>query len=99
MIFLFYYFFFLFFQTVKAYYEEPISTSMYSVHEPTNGGYPHVMSRSEIGPNCQAMMHQKAMQRFIPTVSSQSESNIPNLPSHSPTYIRPFNRISKQAFY
>ncbi|KAJ3657509.1 hypothetical protein Zmor_009305 [Zophobas morio] len=78
--------------TVKAYYEEPVSASMYSVHEP-NGGYANLMSKSEVVPICQPIMHQKAMQRFMPTVSSQSESNIPNLPSHSPTYIRPFNRI------
>ncbi|XP_064214899.1 rho GTPase-activating protein 26 isoform X2 [Tribolium castaneum] len=84
--------------TVKAYYEEPLTanmcSSLYSVHEGTNGGYHPQMSRSEhIGPNCQPILHQKSMQRFIPTVSSQSESNIPNLPSHSPTYFRPFNRI------
>ncbi|RZC37155.1 rho GTPase-activating protein 26, partial [Asbolus verrucosus] len=84
--------------TVKTYYEEPIPanmcSSLYNVHEPTNGGYPHGMSRSEhLNPNCQPIMHQKSIQRFMPTVSSQSESNIPNLPSHSPTYFRPFNRI------
>jgi hypothetical protein len=87
--------------TVKAYYEEPVPanmcSSLYSVHESANGAYPHAMTRSEhLGPNFQQKIPQKSMQRFIPTVSSQSESNIPNLPSHSPTYFRPFNRISKQ---
>jgi hypothetical protein len=84
--------------TVKAYYEEPVPanmcSSLYSVHESANGAYPHAMTRSEhLGPNFQQKIPQKSMQRFIPTVSSQSESNIPNLPSHSPTYFRPFNRI------
>lgn len=74
-----------------------MSASLYNVHEPANGSYAHSMSRSEhLNTNCQPMIHQKSVQRFMPTVSSQSESNIPNLPSHSPTYYRPSSRISKQ---
>jgi hypothetical protein len=74
--------------TVKAYYEEPVPanmcSSLYSVHESANGAYPHAMTRSEhLGPNFQQKIPQKSMQRFIPTVSSQSEISVPNSTSSS----------------
>ncbi|KAJ8982990.1 hypothetical protein NQ317_001431 [Molorchus minor] len=76
--------------TVTSYIEPPISTSMYSVHEPTNGGYP--MSRSEHIPNRQPTTQQR-LKHFMPTVTSQSETNLPNLRSCSPNSARTYSRL------
>ncbi|XP_074039459.1 GTPase regulator associated with FAK [Leptinotarsa decemlineata] len=76
--------------TVTSYIEPPISSSMYSVHEP-NGVYG--MSRSELVSNRQ----QPTQQRFkplVPSITSQSETNLPALQNYSPTSFRnPYGRL------
>lgn len=70
--------------TVSSYIEQPLPSSMYSVHEPVSEGSMYGMSRSDHRPSNQRFKH------FVPTVNSQSESNIPqSLTSlHSPTNFR-----------
>lgn len=72
------------FQTVKTYIEPHMSSSMYSVHEPTNPTL-YALSRSEhisTGKKIKKLPFKPAM---VSTVCSQSESNIPNLQNFSPT--------------
>lgn len=61
-----------------------MSSSMYSVHEPTN---PNVygLSRSEHAPTGRKIKKLPYKPMYVPNVCSQSESNIPNLQNCSPT--------------
>ncbi|KAF5300015.1 hypothetical protein FQR65_LT09271 [Abscondita terminalis] len=86
--------------TIKTYYESPpgtnLSSSLYNVHEPTNGTATYQMTRSEhISPNAsQHLPQHRVIQRYnIPDISSRSESNIPNLRSFSPTNFKPYSRF------
>ncbi|KAJ8940220.1 hypothetical protein NQ314_010782 [Rhamnusium bicolor] len=77
--------------TVTSYIEPPISSSMHSVHDPANGGY--AMSRSEHVSN-RPPANQQRFKHFVPNVTSQSETNLPNLQSYSPTNFRvSYNRL------
>uniref|UniRef100_A0A1Y1LRF5 Rho GTPase-activating protein 26 n=1 Tax=Photinus pyralis TaxID=7054 RepID=A0A1Y1LRF5_PHOPY len=78
--------------TIRKYYETPpgtnLSSSLYNVHEPTNGGTSYSMTRSDhTSPGTgQHLPQHRLIQRYATAgVSSQSESNIPNLRSFSPT--------------
>ncbi|XP_018563798.1 rho GTPase-activating protein 26 isoform X2 [Anoplophora glabripennis] len=75
--------------TVTSYIEPPISSSMHSVLEPANGGYP--MSRSDHVPN--RPPSQQRLKHYAPSVTSQSETNLPNLRSYSPNSFRNYSRL------
>ncbi|VEN48450.1 unnamed protein product [Callosobruchus maculatus] len=78
--------------TVASYIDPPISTSAYNVHDSSNGSY--VMTRSEHIPSSrQPQMGQQRFKPYIPAVTSQSESNLPNLHTYSPTGLRTHNRL------
>ncbi|KAJ8922523.1 hypothetical protein NQ315_007553 [Exocentrus adspersus] len=76
--------------TVTSYIEPPISSSMHSVHDPANGIY--AMSRSEHVSNRPPTAQQR-LKHYVPSVTSQSETNLPNLRSYSPTNFRAYNRL------
>lgn len=71
------------------------------MHEPVNGGSGTVygMTRSDHVPttvnNHHVVMQQRLNQRFTTNVSSQSESNLPNLHNYSPNNFRQYNRLGK----
>lgn len=83
------------FQTVRTYYEPPVlapnmSASVYNVHEPSNGGTPRYPAPSNghmVPPP--RLNHQ----RFVPNVTSQSETNLNSLHSYSPTNFRQYSRL------
>lgn len=85
--------------TIRTYYETPpgtnLSSSLYNVHEPSNGGTTYPMSRSDhVSPSGQLLPQHRLIQRYSNTgISSQSESNIPNLRSFSPTNFKTYNRL------
>lgn len=75
--------------TVSTYGEPRITSSMYSVHESSNGGI-YDMSRSEhISPR--QPPNQQRFKQLIPTVVSQSETNLPTLHNYSPPNFRPYS--------
>ncbi|XP_044748159.1 rho GTPase-activating protein 26 isoform X2 [Coccinella septempunctata] len=87
--------------TVKTYYEPPpignTSSSLYNVHESPNNGIPnhiprndHVVSNNHTASNDRLHRYKNMV---VSSVSSQSESNIPNLPSYSPTNLRSYSRL------
>ncbi|KAK5644251.1 hypothetical protein RI129_008096 [Pyrocoelia pectoralis] len=83
--------------TIRKYYETPpgtnLSSSLYNVHEPPNGSTSYPMSRSDhTSPGGgQHLPQHRLIQRYTAAgVSSQSESNIPNLRSFSPTSFKPY---------
>lgn len=78
-----------------------ISSSLYNVHEPANGAV-YTMSRSDHVPaappiNNHHVMQQRLNQRFSTNVTSQSESNLPNLHNYSPNNFRQYNRLGECA--
>ncbi|CAG9837184.1 unnamed protein product [Diabrotica balteata] len=78
--------------TVSTHVEPRISSSMYSVNESTNGSFD--LSRSEhISPRA-ALNHQQKFKQMIPSIVSQSETNLPVLHNYSPPNFRPYsNRL------
>lgn len=82
-------------KTVTSYVEPPISSSMHSVHEPANGGY--AMSRSDHISN--RPPSQQRLKNYAASVTSQSETNLPNLRSYSPTSFRTYNRLGNYSFF
>lgn len=77
-----------------------ISSSLYNVHEPPANGGVYGMTRSDHAPvasvnNHHAVMQQRLNQRFPTNVSSQSESNLPNLHNYSPNNFRQYNRLGE----
>lgn len=94
-----------FFQTVKTYYEPPpsignTSSSLYNVHESPNNGIPNNIPRNDhMAPINNHAASNDRLHRYkhmvVSSVSSQSESNIPNLPSFSPTNLRSYSRLGE----
>lgn len=86
-------------QTVKTYVDPTsganISSSLYNVHDPPNGSAVYAMTRSEhLPPNGSHYAPNRVLQRFNnTTMSSQSETNIPNLNNYSPPNFKLYSKL------
>ncbi|CAH1159775.1 unnamed protein product [Phaedon cochleariae] len=74
--------------TVTSYIEPPISSSMYSVHEPSNGG-----SGGGYGGGGRQPAISRRFEHLAPAAASRSETHLPALQSYSPTNLRSYTRL------
>ncbi|XP_045478626.1 rho GTPase-activating protein 26 isoform X2 [Harmonia axyridis] len=88
--------------TVKTYYEPPPSStgttsSLYNVHDPSNSIPNNALRNDPTIPMNNHTTSNDRLHRYkhmvMSSVTSQSESNIPNLPSFSPTNLRSYSRL------
>lgn len=92
------------FQTIRTYYESPpginLSSSLYNVHEPNSiNNVSMIRSDHILSSSGQHLPQHRLIQQHTNSgISSQSESNILNIRSYSPTNFKPYGRLGKSIF-
>lgn len=78
---------------MASYVEAPNSSSLYNLHEPTNGIYG--ITRSDHVTN--RPLAQQRFKHINQNTNSQSETNLPNLQNYSPTNLRTYSRLGSDS--